>query len=139
MYGHGIFAFTDFHLRLSRLYKIEFQLMSHQAGLLHQVSLSKPSTSTLTRHHRVELLHQTSSGKPSTPNLIKQSFRNNVNQVLSSRASTSMPTRPPWAKSPHQRQPDLIRQSFYTDANHASLGRAFTPGINEQTLHINVN
>ena len=85
----------------------------HQAGPRHRVSMSKSSISMSTMPHRAEPVHQTSPGGASAPGLIGQSFRNDVNQALSGRASTPTPTRSHWAESPYQHHPGLMVWRLY--------------------------
>lgn len=98
----------------------------------------------LTKFYQIELHINANTSTPEKPGLIGQSLFINANQVLLSKMSTTMPTRPNQAKiyininqaslgkvsislpTKHQYKPSLIGQSFYTYYNQALLGKVST-------------
>ena len=84
-----------------------------------QASLDRASIPTPTRPHQAKTLHRRRPG------------------LIGQRALTQTPTRPHRAEPPHRRQPGCIGQNLYTNANHASLGRAnyFSISSSTSTYH----
>ena len=84
-----------------------------QPGLIRQSSTDANQALSGRAPHRCQpgLIRQSSASMPISR--YQAELCANANQALSGRA-------------PHRRQPGLIGQSFYTNANQASSGRAFT-------------